>query len=74
MPPVRIGCQSGRHTNAFVCWAVHQQPWKAERSGILIGSVNLPLNLDQNRSHSFHAALTLLRATAKARARAFTPL
>ena len=41
--------------NAFVCWVVTQRPCKTEEA--LISSVCLPLNLDQNRSHSFHARL-----------------
>jgi hypothetical protein len=35
----------------------------------LIGSVSLPLNLDQNRNHVFHADLSELRRAAKERAR-----
>ena len=52
--------------NAFVCWVVTERPWEAEEA--LISSVCLPLNLDQNRSHSFHARLSACRAAAKKRA------
>jgi hypothetical protein len=49
--------------NAFVCWMETREPWTVETQ--LITSVCLPLNLDQNRSHPFHATLSALRATAK---------
>jgi hypothetical protein len=35
----------------------------------LIASVNLPLNLDQNRHHPFHQQLTQIRADARTTAR-----
>jgi hypothetical protein len=33
-----------------------------------LAEVSLPLNLDQNRNHSFHAILTEIRRAAKQRA------
>ncbi|WP_248965431.1 GIY-YIG nuclease family protein [Sphaerisporangium perillae] len=53
--------------HAHVCWFEHPQPWLAESE--LIRQLDLPLNLDQNRRHHFHAYLSDLRATARARAR-----
>jgi len=53
--------------NAFVTWHVCEKPWELERE--LLTRVSLPLNLDQNRSHAFHALLSELRRTAKQRAR-----
>jgi hypothetical protein len=58
--------------NAFVCWTVHDLPWEVEEH--LIRTVGLPLNLDQNRHHGFHATLTGLRREAKARARSLPVL
>lgn len=54
--------------HARVCWLLHPEPWIAETA--LISSLDLPLNLDQNRNHTFHPYLSGLRATAKAGARA----
>jgi hypothetical protein len=54
--------------NAYVTWVETPQPWAAERE--LITTVDLPLNLDQNRRNAFHAELTLRRARARAAARA----
>jgi hypothetical protein len=53
--------------NAFVTWVETERPWLAEQQ--LITSVNLPLNLDQNRQHDFHQQLTLVRADARMAAR-----
>lgn len=53
--------------NAFVTWIVHPQPWLPEEE--LIRSLSLPLNLDQNRSHTFHQTLSAMRRRAKANAR-----
>lgn len=53
--------------NAFVCWSVTDEPWKAEEE--MIRSVCLPLNLDQNKNHPFHAVLTQRRAAARRQAR-----
>jgi hypothetical protein len=52
--------------NALVTWRPAPAPWLLEEQ--LIGSVSLPLNLDQNRQHAFHARLSALRREAKARA------
>jgi hypothetical protein len=54
--------------NAFVCWMVCEQPWKVEQQ--IISSVNLPLNLDQNRHHPYCSQLSACRAAARERARA----
>ena len=53
--------------NARVAWLTCDEPWRVEEG--LIRSVSLPLNLDQNRHHNFHAALSALRRAAKMRAR-----
>jgi hypothetical protein len=53
--------------NALVAWLVNPTPWKLEER--LIGAVCLPLNLDQNDGHPFHAVLTEVRRRARARAR-----
>jgi hypothetical protein len=37
--------------NAYVTWVETERPRSAEQQ--LITSVNLPLNLDQNRRHAF---------------------
>jgi GIY-YIG catalytic domain len=49
--------------NAYVTWVETDRPWLAEQR--LIASVNLPLNLDQNRHHAFHQQLTQARADAR---------
>jgi hypothetical protein len=54
-------------TNAFVTFHVCERPWELEAE--LLATVSLPLNLDQNRNHSFHATLTELRSAAKQHAR-----
>jgi hypothetical protein len=43
-------------------------PWILEEH--LIATLSLPLNLDQNRQHAFHARLSALRREAKDRANA----
>jgi hypothetical protein len=53
--------------NAWVCWFPCDQPWLAEAA--VIGRADLPLNLDQNRAHPFHARLTEVRSAARRRAR-----
>ena len=53
--------------NAFVTWLACDEPWKVEEE--MIRSVSLPLNLDQNRSHHFHAVLSLRRKEARLRAK-----
>jgi len=52
--------------NALACWIETAEPWLLEEK--LIASVCLPLNLDQNRAHPFHATLSALRSEAKRRA------
>ena len=53
--------------NAFVCWCEAAEQWLVEEE--LIRTVDLPLNLDQNRHHAFHAELGRLQAEQKAKAR-----
>lgn len=53
--------------NALVCWETNGSPWDREET--LIRDVSLPLNLDQNNHHSFHADLTACRRDAKKKAR-----
>jgi len=53
--------------NAFVTWMVDTQPWLLE--GQLIGSLSLPLNLDQNAAHRFCAVLSAKRREARSDAR-----
>ncbi|MEO3764594.1 GIY-YIG nuclease family protein [Streptomyces sp. B8F3] len=53
--------------NARVCWIRHGEPWALE--SMLISQLDLPLNLDQNRSNTFHDHLKDLRAKARQRAR-----
>ncbi len=53
--------------NARVAWLTCGEPWRVEEE--LIRSVSLPLNLDQNRNHRFHAVLSEMRRAAKMRAR-----
>lgn len=53
--------------NAFVAFHVCERPWELEAR--LMRTASLPLNLDQNRNHSFRATLTELRRAAKQRAR-----
>ena len=45
--------------NAFVSWAVHEEPWRVENQAI--GRLSLPLNLRDNESHPFHRRLTSIR-------------
>jgi hypothetical protein len=53
--------------NAYVCWTECTEPWVLEQQ--FLRTVSLPLNLDQNRQHAFHAELTQLRRRSKQRAR-----
>jgi hypothetical protein len=53
--------------NAYVAFAEYTEPWKLEEE--LIRSLSLPLNLDMNSSHPFHATLSRIRREAKSRAR-----
>jgi hypothetical protein len=52
--------------NAFVTWIEDPRPWLLEP--VLIRSLDLPLNLDQNTNHAFHARLSELRREARRRA------
>jgi hypothetical protein len=53
--------------NSRVAWLACDEPWRIEE--LMIPSVSLPLNLDQNRHHDFHSELSKRRRAAKARAR-----
>jgi hypothetical protein len=53
--------------NAFVALVPCERPWEVERE--LIGSIDLPLNLDENRHHPFHPGLSAIRSAALRRAR-----
>jgi hypothetical protein len=53
--------------NAFVTFHVCECPWELEAE--LLQTVSLPLNLDQNRNHTFHSVLSEARRLAKTRAR-----
>ena len=54
--------------HAFVAWTETPQPWLLEVK--LLRELALPLNLDGNRHHPFRERLSVLRAAARARARA----
>lgn len=54
--------------HAFVCWMPTPAPWEIESK--LIATLDLPLNLNENKSNSFHPLLTARRAACKERARA----
>ena len=67
-----FGSAEGRLTeriaeNARVCWLVTEKPRQLE--SVLIGTLVLPLNLDQNK-HGFCATLRRIRQDARSRARA----
>jgi hypothetical protein len=49
--------------HARVCWIECENPWELEEE--LIANLTLPLNLDQNRRHPFHASLSALRSAAR---------
>lgn len=53
--------------NAFVSWVEHPEPWNLEHE--LIKTLSLPLNLQDNREHHFHAQLSAIRSAHKQRAR-----
>jgi hypothetical protein len=55
------------HEHARVVWHICAEPWLVEER--LISEIDLPLNLDQNRHHSFHVALSRIRSEAKVKAR-----
>lgn len=52
--------------NALVSWLPAAEPWQLEKA--LIGTVSLPLNLQHNERHPFHARLSALRREARVRA------
>jgi len=52
--------------HARVSYIAQLEPWLLEEE--LIASLDLPLNLDQNRHHPFHAELSRHRSEAKAEA------
>jgi hypothetical protein len=52
--------------NAFVTWIACGNAWDIEHG--LLKTLDLPLNLDQNRSNSFYATLAEIRKAAKHRA------
>ncbi len=49
--------------NAFVAWVVQEEPWIFEDK--LINQLNLPLNLQGNKSHPFHSTLSRIRKECK---------
>jgi len=53
--------------HARVCWVEHPQPWELEDA--LLRQIALPLDLQGNKHHPFHAKLTARRQAAKAAAR-----
>jgi len=53
--------------NACVCWMEHPEPWTIERA--FLETVSLPLNIQDNRHHSFSAQLSEIRTNAKREAR-----
>jgi len=53
--------------NAYVAWVSHPEPWVVEKEAI--SGLYLPLNLDQNTHHPFHANLAAARKAAKGAAR-----
>jgi hypothetical protein len=55
-----------------VTWLEHPAPWEIEHQLIL--ELRPPLNLAENRSHSFYSELSQLRRQAKARARSLDVL
>ncbi|WP_409372189.1 GIY-YIG nuclease family protein [Rhodococcus wratislaviensis] len=56
-------CEGSR---ALVPWIAHEEPWELEDR--LIGSLDVPLNLDGNSRNSFYLQLKAARAAAKRRA------
>jgi hypothetical protein len=55
------------YRNASVVWVEHPEPWRIE--GEVIESLDLPLNINHNRSHPFCATLQALRDSARERAK-----
>jgi hypothetical protein len=70
--PAEMALSSWMTDNAFVTWIEDPRPWLVE--SVLIHSLDLPLNLDQNASHPFHARLSELRRGARDRALALPVL
>jgi hypothetical protein len=58
-------------SNARVTWVSRPAPWELEEH--LIGSLDLPLNLQGNSRNQFHSSLSAIRAAAVARARSLSP-
>jgi hypothetical protein len=56
--------------NTRVACVACKDPWDVEEE--MIRTFSLPLNLDQNDAHGFHARLTEIRREAKKRARAIS--
>jgi GIY-YIG catalytic domain len=54
-------------SNVGVTWITHLEPWAVEAEAI--SNLYLPLNLDQNSAHPFHAMLSAARRTAKEEAK-----
>ncbi len=53
--------------NMLVSWVAHPQPWLLEKE--LIATLDLPLNLQENKHNAFHADLTRHTAEAEKKAR-----
>jgi hypothetical protein len=58
--------------NALVSWVIRDQPWELEE--VLIGELDLPLNLKDNSRNAFHLELTQARRRCLEKARAFPVL
>jgi hypothetical protein len=58
--------------NARVAWNVCDEPWSLEEH--LISTLDLPLNLDQNKANAFHVVLSEVRRSAKSTARTLAVL
>ena len=55
-------------SHARVCWMAHPRPWELEQA--LVAWLDLPLNLHGNAHHPGYQQLRVVRAAAKATARA----
>jgi hypothetical protein len=58
---------SWRHENLSLTWAEIEEPWVVERQ--VIETLKPPLNLAENRQHSFHSVLSNARAEFRTLAR-----
>jgi GIY-YIG catalytic domain len=58
--------------NAYVSWLPTPEPWLLEAH--LLETLDLPLNLDQNKRHPFHRTLKVYRRVAAAYARSLPVL